>query len=192
MTYQDNNNDVFLTYNSVDYLSNRYDLTGVVSLSTLESVLKSIISEASGGSIIPAQNSAIALGQGIITKTSTRTFDETYNTLKAALENNSNLRIIAEVDHQVNATDIGMDLMPTRLIIFGNPNLGTPLMQNKQTTANDLPQKMLVWEDEMGVVKVAYNDPDFLKLRHNITDNDTVLETVSMALNNLSNGAAGL
>jgi len=83
----------------------------------------------------------------------------------------------------------GMDLNPTRLIIFGNPNLGTPLMQNSQTTALDLPQKMLVWQDDADVVHVSYNDPAYLVKRHGITDNENILSTITMALDNLSNVA---
>jgi len=81
---------------------------------------------------------------------------------------------------------VGLDLAPTRLVVFGNPNLGTPLMQSAQTLGIDLPQKMLVYENADGEVNVAYNDPAFLAARHGVEGNADVLTTITNALNNLS------
>ncbi len=123
---------------------------------------------------------------GIITKLSKVSFEQTYQQLKAVIDNNPNLKIIAELDHQKNANSVDLKLNPTRIILFGNPRLGTPLMQNAQTIGLDLPQKILVYQEEDGSVKVAYNDPLYLKTRHGITDNEAVLEKISNALNKLT------
>ena len=123
---------------------------------------------------------------GIITKTSTVSFEQTYQLLKSVLENNPNLKIIAELDHQKNAGSVDLPLNPTRIILFGNPRLGTPLMQNAQTIGLDLPQKILVYQEENGTVKVAYNDPLYLKERHGVTDKDPILEKISNALHKLT------
>ncbi len=192
LTYQDENDDVYLGFNSTDYLTKRHQLEDVATLPTISNALTGIITTASGGEIIVSPSITMISGERITTKTSTQNFEDTYNTLKTTIENNPNLRIIAEVNHEENATNAGLELRPTRLVIFGNPNLGTPLMQNKITTAIDLPQKMLVWEDENGDIKVSYNEPEFLKLRHGIEENDTILETIKTALNNLSNVASGI
>lgn len=192
VTYQDENNDVYLGFNSTNYLTARHQLEGVATLPTISSALTNITTTVSGNDSIISPNNTAITGQNINTKTSTQNFEETYNTLKSTLENNPNLRIIAEINHEQNAINAGLELRPTRLIIFGNPNLGTPLMQNKQTTSIDLPQKMLVWEGENGAINVSYNLPDFLKLRHKIEENDAVLETITTALNNISNAAAGI
>jgi uncharacterized protein (DUF302 family) len=80
-----------------------------------------------------------------------------------------------------------MELPPTTLLIFGNPRLGTPLMQASRSVAIDLPQKMLVWEDE-GEVMVSYNDPQYLAARHGIEGKEEILETISNALENLATG----
>jgi len=95
---------------------------------------------------------------GIVTKISNKSFDDTYETLKNILENNPNLSIIAALDHSANATKVDLNLNPTRILFFGNPKLGTVVMQDNQSVGIDLPQKMLVMEQE-GQVKVLYNDP---------------------------------
>lgn len=123
---------------------------------------------------------------GIITKTSTVNFEQTYQQLKSVIDKNPNLKIIAELDHQKNASSVDLKLNPTRIILFGNPRLGTPLMQNAQTIGLDLPQKILVYQEEDGTVKVAYNDALYLKERHSVTDREPILEKISGALNKLT------
>ncbi|MBQ4818498.1 DUF302 domain-containing protein [Aquimarina sp. MMG016] len=130
--------------------------------------------------------------QGVITKVSTKNFEETYNSLKETIADNPNLKIIAELDHQGNSTSVGLKLNPTRIIMFGNPKLGTPLMQSSQTTGLDLPQKIMVWQDDQDMVKVSYNNPEYLKQRHGIEEKDEVLEKISEALNKITNVAIGL
>ncbi|MCK8522307.1 DUF302 domain-containing protein [Aquimarina sp. D1M17] len=130
--------------------------------------------------------------EGIITKKSNKSFDETYASLIEIITNNPNLKIIAELDHQNNASSVDLKLHPTRIVLFGNPKLGTPLMQNAQTTGLDLPQKILVWQGEDKAVNVSYNDPEYLKQRHGITANDEVLQKITGALHKITNAAAGL
>jgi len=121
-------------------------------------------------------------GSGLVSTTSAYSVDETTNRLRTALEDQG-LIVVTTVDHAANAQNVGEDLRSTQLLIFGNPNLGTPLMQSSQTTAIDLPQKFLVWEDANGQVSVTYNDPQYLVNRHNITGQDEVLNRVATALN---------
>ena len=90
--------------------------------------------------------------------------------LEAALREND-LTIIDRIDHSRNASQAGLGLLPTLLIVFGNPAAGTPLMQAERTVAIDLPQKMLVYQDNDGVF-VAYNDPMYLAERHHLTGVD--------------------
>ena len=190
LVYQNELEEVYAGFNNTTYLSSRHGLDGVATLPMIQGALENLSSGASQDSITAAAQSMPELAEGILSKTtSTKVFDDVYNSLQMAIENNPNLTIIAEVNHQANAQGIGQDLNPTRLIIFGNPNLGTPLMQSAQTTGLDLPQKMLVWQNDEGVVTVSYNDPAYLVQRHGITENETVLETISMALDNLSNAA---
>lgn len=130
--------------------------------------------------------------KGLVTKISVQSFEDTYKSLKEVLENNPNLRIIAELDHSSNAKNADLPLDPTRILLFGNPKLGTVLMQDNQNVGIDLPQKMMV-VSQNGKIKVLYNDPSYLKTRHSLSDaTDTVLEKMSAALNAISNVATGM
>ena len=121
---------------------------------------------------------------------SENSFDETYAALKKNIESKEPLTIIAELDHSANAKKAGMELRPTKVIMFGNPKLGTPLMKENQAIGIDLPQKMLVYEDEKGDVYVVYNDPKILAKNHNIGGQDEVLNKISEALKGLAEAAA--
>lgn len=126
---------------------------------------------------------------GIITKVSTQDFDSTYSKLRSIIENNPNLKIILELDHQANAASVDLKLNPTKIILFGNPKLGTPLMSVADYLGLDLPQKILVTQNAEGVVSVSYNDPRYLQVRHNIKGQDEVLQKVSGALAKITDGA---
>lgn len=127
--------------------------------------------------------------KGIITKTSQQNFENTYEKLKNIITNNPNLKILLELNHQANAASVDLDLPPTRIIMFGNPKLGTPLMASGDLTGLDLPQKILVSERD-GVVSISYNDPMYLKERHNINGQDEVLQKVAGALDKISSAAS--
>lgn len=78
------------------------------------------------------------------------------------------LNVFARIDHAAGAAKIGQTLRPTELLIFGNPQGGTPFMQCAQTVGMDLPLKALVWEDATGQVWLSYNDPAYLAQRHEV------------------------
>lgn len=187
----DDKSDIIL-YNSVSYLRSRHNLEGVATLDKISNALEKLVSEVSKKPVLEAEEQQVEFMEGIITIESTRDFETTYATLRNAIANNPNLSIVVELDHEANAASVGLELRPTKLIVFGNPNLGTPLMQDEQTTGLDLPQKMLVWEDEEGNVKVSYNDIYFIAERHGIKGNEEILNKISNALANLANTAAGL
>ncbi|MET2952421.1 DUF302 domain-containing protein [Vibrio harveyi] len=100
------------------------------------------------------------------------------------------LNVFARVNHQENAAKVDMTLRPTEVIVFGNPKVGTPLMQCAQEVAIDLPQKVLVYEDAEGKTWLAYNNPMYLKERHGIEECDEVLTKVSGVLSKLTGAAA--
>ena len=184
--------NIRIGFNDTSYLQSRYDLGAIEELTTIQKALTSFTNFAGNGEYVNNNNGTLSKEEGIITKKSTKNFEETYDALVAAIKGNENLKLIAELDHQANAESVNLELKPTRLIVFGNPNLGTPLMQNMQTIGIDLPQKFLVWEDDEGTVMISYNDPEFLQKRHKITDQNEILTTITGALDNLSNAAAGL
>ncbi len=130
-----------------------------------------------------------AADNGLITKKSAHSVNDTANRFATIIEEKG-ITVFARVDHSANAKKVDKDLRPTELIIFGNPKVGTPLMQCSQTTAIDLPQKALVWEDDKGDVWFTYNDPSYLKDRHQLGEQcDKVVEKVTMILDNFSNQA---
>jgi uncharacterized protein (DUF302 family) len=78
------------------------------------------------------------------------------------------LKVFARIDHAAGAAKIGKTLRPTEVLIFGNPQGGTPFMECSQSVGIDLPLKALVWEDAQGQVWLGYNDPAFLAQRHGV------------------------
>lgn len=107
----------------------------------------------------------------------------------AALVKEKGLNLFARIDHTANAAKAELELKPTQVILFGNPKAGTPLMNCAPTVAIDLPQKALFWEDNNGDTWLGYNDPSYLKARHDIVDCDPVLEKISGLLNSLATAA---
>ena len=125
----------------------------------------------------------------LIIKQSPYDVETTYTKLKTLLANNPNLKILLELDHSKNAASVGKVLQPTKIIMFGNPNLGTPLMQASPTVSIDLPQKIIVYTENGTQTKIAYNNPQYLKSRHNIEGEDAVLEKITNALDAITTKA---
>ena len=130
-------------------------------------------------------------GTGLVVRDSPHSVDSTMARLVRAVEAAGPLSIMSRVDHAANAETVDRTLRPTQLLVFGNPNLGTPLMETSPTTGIDLPQKMLVWRDSTGQVRLAYNDPHYLAERHGITGRADELETIGGALQKLARRATG-
>ncbi len=189
--YKGENKKDIILYNNVEYLRSRHELDGVETLSKISGALANLVSGVSKNEILAADQQTVGSKEGIITKQSELSFEDSYSALKNALDSNPNISIMAELDHQANAARVGLELDPTRVIIFGNPNLGTPLMQKEQSIGLDLPQKMLVWENSEGEVYVSYNDPFFIAGRHSVENSEEILNTINTALDNLSKVATG-
>jgi uncharacterized protein (DUF302 family) len=95
--------------------------------------------------------------------------DETLQRLQSVLSQRG-LQIFALIDHSGEAEKVGLKMRPTKLLIFGSPKGGTPVMVAAPTVAIDLPLKALIAEDENGKVSVTYNTPEYLQQRHGIPD----------------------
>jgi uncharacterized protein (DUF302 family) len=106
-------------------------------------------------------------GNGLLQVASPYTVDETVNRLESVLAERG-VQVFAVVDHSGEAEKVGMKMRPTKLVIFGNPKGGTPVMLAAPTLAIDLPLKALAWEDENGKVWVSYNSPEYLQQRHGV------------------------
>ncbi|MDP2066428.1 MAG: DUF302 domain-containing protein [Burkholderiaceae bacterium] len=98
------------------------------------------------------------------------------------------LNVFARVDHAAGAAKIGKTLRPTEVLIFGNPQGGTPFMECAQSVGIDLPLKALVWEDASAQVWLGYNDPAFLAQRHGVAQ-CPVAENLRKALAGLADAA---
>jgi uncharacterized protein (DUF302 family) len=90
---------------------------------------------------------------------------DTMDRLEAAVRAKG-MTVFARIDHAAGASEVGLTLRPTELLIFGKAQAGTPLMQAKQTTGIDLPLKALVWQDASGKTWLTYNDPQWIVSRH--------------------------
>jgi uncharacterized protein (DUF302 family) len=110
---------------------------------------------------------ALIADNGIISTPSHHSVDETVEKLKGILQAKG-ITLFALVDHSGEAEKAGLKMPPTKLLIFGSPKAGTPLMLAAPSSAIDLPLKILVWEDAQGKVLVAYNSADYLQKRHGL------------------------
>lgn len=132
----------------------------------------------------PSPTSDGHANNGLITVDRDESFETVVEKITTTIETNEKLTLITTLDHSANAASVGKELCSTTVIMFGNPALGTPLMQRERTVGIDLPQKMLVWEDDG--VHVTYNDPQHLATRHGIEDADETLTTIAQALENIA------
>ncbi len=106
---------------------------------------------------------------GLIERQSQNSFEATRDKLIEVLKARG-MKVFAMVDHARGARSVGLELRPTTVVIFGNPKVGTRLMQCAQTAGIDLPMKALIREDAKGVVWLGYNDPVWLAARHGVDD----------------------
>ncbi len=125
---------------------------------------------------------ALNIDRGLIDVPSNHSVDQTVDKLRQILDAKG-VTLFALVDHSGEAAKVGMKMPPTKLLIFGNPAAGTPVMLAAPSTAIDLPLKVLVWEDVSGKAWISYNSPTYLRARHDIPDellkNIAVVETLA-------------
>ena len=118
---------------------------------------------------------------GIVTIPSHQSVDQTVQNLEGILHAKG-VKLFALVDHSGEAAAAGLRMRPTKLLIFGNPKAGTPLMIASPSIAIDLPLKILVWEDGESKVWISYNDPSYLQTRHRLPPNLLPIIAVVQAL----------
>jgi uncharacterized protein (DUF302 family) len=138
-------------------------------------------------SLLLAISSLAQAVDGLIALKSPRSAPETMNRL-VELVKQKGLNVFARIDHAAGAAKVGKTLRPTEVLIFGNPQGGTPFMECAQSVGVDLPLKALVWEDASGQVWLGYNDPVYLAQRHGVTQCPAVA-SLSKALSGLAGEA---
>lgn len=122
-----------------------------------------------------------------ILKKSPYSVNETLDRLEVVLKK-KDITVFARVDHKAGAGKVGLAMQPTQLLIFGNPKMGTPLMNENRLMGLDLPMKALAYKDAAAQVWLAYLNPAELQQRHNIK-NQTVINKMTQALNGLTSKA---
>ena len=115
---------------------------------------------------VSAASQIVEKKNGIVDVPSKHSVDETVEKLKNILQTKG-ITLFALIDHSGEAEKVGLKMRPTKLLIFGSPKVGTPLMLAAPSTAIDLPLKILVWEDAEGKVWLSYNSSEYLQQRHN-------------------------
>jgi uncharacterized protein (DUF302 family) len=110
---------------------------------------------------------ASTVDNGIVNQPTGHSVDQTVDRLTSILQAKG-VTLFAVVDHSAEAARVGMKMRPTKLVVFGNPKAGTPLMLAAPSSAIDLPLKILVWEDGQGKVWISYNSPQYLQKRHGL------------------------
>lgn len=139
-------------------------------------------SEHSNSGLSEETSMASTVDNGIVSAPSSHSVDQTVEKLKAMLRAKG-VALFALVDHSGEAAKVGMTMPPTKLLVFGNPKAGTPLMLAAPSSAIDLPLKILVWEDGQGKVWISFNSPQYLQKRHGLPQelmpNIAVVETLA-------------
>jgi uncharacterized protein (DUF302 family) len=126
---------------------------------------------------------------GLITIQSSYGPQETMDKFEAVVRTKG-MTVFARIDHAAGAADVGLPLRPTEVIIFGNAQGGTPLMQSAQTIGIDLPLKALVWQDASGDTWLSYNDPEWIAKRHGLSQGaEATIKAMSDALHAGANTA---
>jgi uncharacterized protein (DUF302 family) len=124
----------------------------------------------------------------LVTLPSAHDVAQTVERLKSILQAKK-IQVFADIDHAAGARQVGLPLPPTRVVIFGNPQAGTPLMQSRQTVGLDLPLRVLVWEDEAGKAWLTYRRLESVAQRHQILDRDETVKALSAGLSALAGAA---
>ena len=140
-------------------------------------------------SLVFALPAAAFATDGLVTIKSAHNVKTTIDRLEAAVKAKK-LNVFLRLDHAAGAMKIGKALRPTELLVFGNPQGGTPLMLCGQSIGIALPLKALAWEDASGQTWLSYNDPQYLAQRHGIQDCGPVPANLKKALDGLAKGAA--
>ncbi len=176
LVYEDVEGAIRLELNSLGYLFDRHD--PYVSDSTLRALQRSLTSIGE-------------VEDGVVNVKSNQSFEDTVNTLLSELASRG-FRIPLTLDYNESESHSHRYRHLPALIVFGNPNVGTPLMQERQTIAIDLPQKFLIWMNRSGDVFISYNDPAFLTERHGVVGQDARIEAIANALAAIAAIGAGI
>ena len=182
LVFEDSNSDIKLSVNTLGYLIDRHKI------SIRDFVLRMT------DKLIEQFGTLADQGHGLISVKSSQSIEDTVQALQDAISVNPDVRIPLVLDYKINSSKKShkreQKLFPV-LIVFGNPTVGTPLMQADPRIGIDLPLKFLVWEDQQGQIIITYNDPHFIANRINLQGQDKRLDAIANVLNKLALAGAG-
>ena len=125
----------------------------------------------------------------LVTLPSAHSADDTIHRLKTLLDQKK-IHVFVHIDHAAAAKKVGLTLRSTQVLIFGNPQAGTPLMQSQQTIGLDLPLRVLIWEDDAGTVWLTYRKPSVLAREHGVTGQEQAVKALDNGLSALARAVA--
>ena len=182
LVYEDSNGDIKLSVNTLGYLIDRHKI-GI-----RDFVLRMT------DKLIEQFGTLADEGHGLISVESSQSIEDTVQALQDAISVNPDIRIPLVLNYKNSSSKKShkreQKSFPV-LIVFGNPNVGTPLMQADPRMGIDLPLKFLVWKDQQGQVNITYNDPHFIANRINLQGQDKRLDAIANVLNKLALAGAG-
>lgn len=127
--------------------------------------------------------------KGVLHSKSHYSVERTVERAKRILEHHG-FRVFGVIDHQANAQQRDLSLPPTRLLVFGQIESGTALMNKNRLIGIDLPLKLLVWQDDKRMVWISYNEPEFLQKRHGLSAHYKIFQKLQSILQDISAEAA--
>lgn len=187
LTFEDRDRYVLVAYNNIEYLSRMYNLSNIGAIQNMESSMSQITSKVSGNMTL--KNETAFAGINTITVSSNLSFNQVFNYLRNAIADNPEMNLLADVDHQLNALSVGMNIRANRVLLFTTGELEANMVDRHQLSAIDLPLRILVWEDENNRVKVSYTNLNTIKDRHQMDSNIGRLEEVKSMLSELVIGS---
>lgn len=186
VVWEDDDGDTKVGYYNASTLTQRYSISDK---SEVVDMVNTALEDLTGGEAADEPDAVDDISNKMITKKSSMNVADTYAKLVEAIESKEPLNIMAQVEHDVAAEGVDMELRPTKLVVFGNPAIGTKFMETDQRIGIDLPMKILVWEDAAGETWVGYYNATTLTDRYDITNRDEEVDMVNEVLNSLSEAA---
>ncbi|MBZ9779139.1 DUF302 domain-containing protein [Psychroflexus sp. CAK8W] len=176
------NDNQYVVARSEDYFMNRYNLTGSAALRSIGTLSETFLKQSSKAAFTQDSPIDSLNTNGIRSVESSKPYDQTVASINEMIENNEDLTLFESKDFSKDAEEIGAELKPLHLFIFGNPKMGTKLMQQNQNFSIDLPLKVLVEEIEDGKALVHFQDLAFTSQLHLEEFEDNLPEKITKKL----------
>lgn len=175
-----------IAFNAPAYMAKRHGVERLdLFLGRMENGLAEVIKNASGASVgeMPGREEiGIEKGQGVVTRESNNSADDTAAHLVSYIEETDKLSLVTEINHQKRAKKAGSEVLPARLVLFTHSELDGALLRGARSSGLDVPYTMFVSENERGEILVAFNDPEYMAMRHGVELEDEKLEKVDSML----------